>query len=187
MHAQMNADPARPQTATGRSAAAAVYRERLSPSLWTLLSAAVAAPRVSLVFVPIDSTVALLAGLAVGAALVGSLVLAAPVIEVRGGELRVGRAHIPVGMLGEASGAVGDEAREVRGPGLPRTAWHLLRPGIDGIVRVRVIDERDRAIRGVHRADDPDVVGDRELPAAGDRYFLVAILEQVHELAEDAR
>ena len=158
MHAQMNADPARPQTATGRSAAAAVYRERLSPSLWTLLSAAVAAPMVSLVFVPLDSTVALLAGLAVGAALVGSLVLAAPVIEVRGGELRVGRAHIPVRMLGEASGAVGDEAREVRGPGLPRTAWHLLRPGIDGIVRVRVIDQRDPVDEWIFSTRTPDRV-----------------------------
>ena len=158
MHAQMNADPARPQTATGRSAAAAVYRERLSPSLWTLLSAAVAAPMVSLVFVPLDSTVALLAGLAVGAALVGSLVLAAPVIEVRGGELRVGRAHIPVRMLGESSGAVGDEAREVRGPGLPRTAWHLLRPGIDGIVRVRVIDERDPVDEWIFSTRTPDRV-----------------------------
>ena len=141
MHAQMNADPARPQTATGRSAAAAVYRERLSPSLWTLLSAAVAAPMVSLVFVPLDSTVALLAGLAVGAALVGSLVLAAP-----------------VGMLGEASGAVGDEAREVRGPGLPRTAWHLLRPGIDGIVRVRVIDQRDPVDEWIFSTRTPDRV-----------------------------
>ncbi len=31
-----------------------VYRERLSPSLWTLLSAAVLAPMVALVFVPLD-------------------------------------------------------------------------------------------------------------------------------------
>ena len=42
--------------AAGR--AAPLYRERLSPSLWTLLSAAVAAPMVSLVFVPLDATVA---------------------------------------------------------------------------------------------------------------------------------
>ncbi len=50
-----------------------VYRERLSPSLWTLLSAAVLAPMVALVFVPLDPTIALGAGIAVAAAL-GALV-----------------------------------------------------------------------------------------------------------------
>ena len=57
-----------------------------------------------------------------------------------------------------ASGAVGDEAREVRGPGLPRTAWHLLRPGIDGIVRVRVIDQRDPVDEWIFSTRTPDRV-----------------------------
>ncbi len=125
------------------ASASPTYRERLSPSLWTLLGAALAAPMVSLVFVPLDKTVALLAGLAVAAALIGSLVWLAPVVEVRGGELRVGRAHIPVRLLGDPRGLVADEARQARGPGLRRDAWHLLRPGIDPVVRVPVIDERD--------------------------------------------
>lgn len=138
--------------------AAVVYRERLSPSLWTLLSAAVAAPMVALVFVPLDATVALAAGLAVAVALVLALVLASPVIEVSGGELRVGRAHIPVRMLGAASGAVGEDARQVRGPGLPRSAWHLLRGGIDGVVRVAVADDRDPVSEWVFSTRTPDRV-----------------------------
>jgi len=151
----MNTDPARIDAA-GR--AAPLYRERLSPSLWTLLSAAVAAPMVSLVFVPLDATVALVAGLAVAAALVGSLVLASPVVEVRDGQLRVGRAHIPVGLLGDAVGVSGDEAREARGPGLSRSAWHLLRGGIDPVVRVRVVDERDPVDEWVFSTRTPDRV-----------------------------
>ena len=128
MHDRSNAEP---------GAASPDYRERLSPSLWTLLSAAVAAPMTALVFAPIDATVSLLVGLLTAAALLAALVLLAPVVEVRGGELRVGRARIPVGYLGEAEPFTGDEARQLRGPALPRTAWHLLRGGIDGKVVAR--------------------------------------------------
>lgn len=142
------ASPARP----------AAYRERLSPSLWALLSAAVAAPMVALVFVPLDSTVALLAGLGVAAALIVALVAAAPVVSVRDGELRVGRAHIPVALLADPIALTGDEARQARGPGLPRDAWHLLRPGIDGVVRVGVADDRDPASDWVFSTRTPDRV-----------------------------
>ncbi len=62
------------------------YRERLSPSLWTLLSSAVIAPMVALVFVPLDATIALAAGIAVAAVLIGLLVFASPVVEVRAGD-----------------------------------------------------------------------------------------------------
>jgi hypothetical protein len=42
-----------------RSGAAVLYRERLSPSLWVIVSAAVAAPMAALVVAPIDTTLAL--------------------------------------------------------------------------------------------------------------------------------
>lgn len=155
MHAPQNADPtAFPSPVR----AAPLYRERLTPSLWTLLAAAVAAPMVSLVFVPLDATVALLAGLAVAVAIIAALVLLSPVVAVQGGELRVGRAHIPVRFLGDPTGLVGAEAREVRGPGLPRTAWHALRGGIDGVVRVPVLDERDPVTEWVFSTRTPDRV-----------------------------
>ena len=71
---------------------------------------------------------------------------------------RVGRAHIPVRMLGPATGAIGDEARELRGPGLPRTAWHLLRGGIDGVVCVQIDDDRDPVREWVFSTRTPDRV-----------------------------
>lgn len=154
MHSPLNADT----NAHAVAGTTADYRERLSPSLWTLLSAAVAAPMVSLVFVPLDATVALLAGLAVAAALMFALVLASPVVEVRSGELRVGRAHIPVRLLGDPTGFVGDDARRVRGTGLPRTAWHMLRGGIDGVVSVPVTDQRDPVGEWVFSTRTPDRV-----------------------------
>jgi len=146
------------RSATPRGTTAVVYRERLSPSLWTLLSAAVAAPMASLVFAPLDATVALLVGIAVAAVLLAALVFASPVVEVRGGELRVGRAHIPVALLGDATALTGDDAREARGPGLSRDAWHLLRGGIDGVVRVPVLDDRDPVAEWVFSSRTPERV-----------------------------
>jgi len=144
--------------AAAHRAGASVYRERLSPSLWTLLSAAVAAPMASLVFAPLDATVALLVGIAVAAVVLAALVLASPVVEVRGGELHVGRAHIPVALLGDAVALTGDDAREARGPGLSRTAWHKLRGGVDGVVRVAVVDDRDPITEWVFSSRTPDRV-----------------------------
>lgn len=140
------------------TAALSIYRERLSPSLWALLSAALAAPMVALVFVPLDGTVALITGIAVGAALIFALVASAPIVTVRDGELRVGRAHIPVSLLGEPEACSGEDARAARGPGLHRDAWHLLRPGIDGIVRVPVRDDRDPVSEWVFATRTPDRV-----------------------------
>lgn len=152
----MNADTTETDRAPQVTSAPALYRERLSPSLWALLSATVVAPMVTLVFVPLDATWALVIGVAAGAALVASLVYFSPIVEVRGGVLRVGRAHIPVRMLGEPNPAVGAEARELRGPSLPRTAWHLFRGGIDGVVSVPVTDDRDLVSEWVFSTRTPD-------------------------------
>ncbi len=134
------------------------YRERLSPSLWVVVSAAVAAPMVSLVFVPVDATIALIAGIGVGLALTFGLVASAPVVEVSRGELRVGSAHVAVDLLGDPIALSGDAAREARGTGLRRTAWHLLRPGIDGVVSVPLDDPRDPVTDWVFSTRTPDRV-----------------------------
>lgn len=121
------------------------YRERLAPSLWLLVTVAVAGPMVSLVFVPIGSTVALIVGAAVSAVLVLGFVAATPIVSVDGTVLRAGRAHIDVKHLGEPVALTGEDARQARGPGLPARGWHLIRGGIDGIVVVPNIDQDDPA------------------------------------------
>lgn len=119
------------------------YRERLAPSLWLLVTVAVAGPMVSLVFVPIGSTVALVVGAAVSALLVLTFVAATPVVSVEGTVLRAGRAHIDVAHLGDPVALTGADARHARGPGLPARGWHLIRGGIDGIVVVPNLDVDD--------------------------------------------
>ncbi|WP_235281501.1 DUF3093 family protein [Microbacterium hydrocarbonoxydans] len=120
-----------------------LYRERLSPSLRLLVTVALAGPMVSLVFVPVGSTIALVAGAAVSAALVTMFVWLTPVVAVDGTVLRAGRAHIDARFLGEPVVLTGDEARQARGPLLPARGWHLIRGGIDGIVVVPNTDADD--------------------------------------------
>jgi len=132
------------------------YRERLSPSLWVLVAAAVCAPMVSLVLVPAGAALALVAGIAVGVLVVAALVAAAPVVEIDGTTLRAGRAHIDVSLLGKPEALRGEDARTARGPGLDARAWHLLRGGIDGLVIVPVTDQDDPTPAWVISSRTPD-------------------------------
>lgn len=132
------------------------YRERLGPSLWILVAAAVAAPMAALVFTPVDATAGLLIGGAVGILVIVLLVAAAPVVTVRDGELRAGPAHIDVRHLGEPKVHVADDARHARGAGLDPRSWHLIRGGIDGIVVIPLTDPDDPTTAWVISSRTPD-------------------------------
>lgn len=119
------------------------YRERLSPSLWMLVTAAVAAPMVALTFTPLGSLPALLIGAAIALLLIATMIAASPRIRVEGTVLHAGRAHIDARWLGEVTEYTGDGARTARGSGLAARGWHLLRGGIDGIVVVQLTDPDD--------------------------------------------
>lgn len=119
------------------------YRERLSPSLWMLVAAAVAAPMLILTFTPLGSLPALLIGAVVALALIGALVIGSPLVRVDGTVLHAGRAHIDARWLGEVAEHTGEDARAARGANLPARGWHLLRGGIDGLVVVQNTDPDD--------------------------------------------
>jgi hypothetical protein len=139
-----------------RGGAGVLYHERLSPSLWVIVSAAVVAPMAALVITRIDTTLALVAGIVVGVVLVGLLVAASPVIDVRDGVLRAGRAHIETHFTGEVTVLTGEDARHARGPGLHPRSWHLIRGGIDGLVVVEITDPDDPAPSWVLSTRTPD-------------------------------
>jgi Protein of unknown function (DUF3093) len=132
------------------------YRERLSPSLWLLVAAAVGAPMIALVLTPVDRTLALVAGVAFSAVLILLLVAFSPSVTIQDGVLRAGRAHIDVDLLGDAVALTGEEARAARGPGLDRRSWTLLRGGIDGVVVIPVTDANDPTPNWVVSSRTPD-------------------------------
>lgn len=143
------------------------YRERLSPSLWLLVTVALAGPMVALIFVPVGSTVALVAGAAVSGLLVIAFIALNPVVAVEGDVLTAGRAHIDVTHLGSPTALSGEEARQARGPGLPARGWHLIRGGIDGIVVVPNIDADDPVTTWTISSRTPDRLAAAIMAAQG--------------------
>lgn len=121
------------------------YRERLSPSLWMLVTAAVVGPMVIFTLTPFGSVFAMIIGIAVAVALIALMILGSPSVRIEGTVLHAGRAHIDAKWLGEVSEHTGEEARTARGAGLPAKGWHLIRGGIDGVVVVQNIDPDDPA------------------------------------------
>lgn len=66
-------------------------------------------------------------------------------VEVSDGELRAGRAHIDVGLLGEPTALDAAEARLLAGRDADARAYLLLRPYVRTAVRVPVLDPGDPA------------------------------------------
>jgi hypothetical protein len=132
------------------------YRERLSPSLWALVAAAVCGPMAALVLAPIDRTAALVAGAVVGLGVVAALIAVSPVVEIRDGALYAGPAHIDAAFLGEPVPVTGEDARLARGARLDGRSWMLLRGGIDGVVTVPVTDPDDPTPAWVISTRTPD-------------------------------
>ncbi|MBS1697409.1 MAG: DUF3093 domain-containing protein [Actinobacteria bacterium] len=136
------------QNATGdsrRSSAPVRYRERLAPSLWLFLAAALGGPMLTLVFVPAGSAIALIIGIIATLAIIALMILGSPRVEVDQRVLRAGRAWIDASWLGAPEIRTGEDARQARGPGLPARGWHLIRGGIDGVVVVPNTDPADPA------------------------------------------
>ena len=119
------------------------YRERLSPSLWLLVTAAVVAPMVALTFTPLGSLPALFIGIGTAVALIAALIVTSPSVRVDATTLRAGRAHIDARWLGDVVALTGEAAREARGPAIAARGWHLIRGGIDGLVIVQNTDPDD--------------------------------------------
>ena len=123
--------------------ASEIYRERLTPSLWMLVTIALAGPMVSLVFVPVGADIALILGAAVSLILVALSIALSPTLRVAGTVLHAGRAHIDARWLGEPEEFTGEQARNRRTRDIARDGWNLLRGGVDGLVVVPLTDPAD--------------------------------------------
>lgn len=132
------------------------YRERLAPSLWLFLTAALGGPMLTLVFVPAGSVLALALGAGATVVIIALMIIGSPSVQVEEQTLRAGRAWIDAGWLGAPVALTGEAARQARGPGLSARGWHLIRGGIDGIVVVPNTDPDDPAPNWTISSRTPD-------------------------------
>lgn len=138
-------------TSNGRT-----FRERLTPSLWIIVSAMIVAPMASLVIMRQNPSMALIVGVVVAVVVIALILTTAKTVEVSGGELRVGKAHIPVELLGTPVATTGSEARIARGQNLQARSFTTIRGGIDGVVTVAVNDPADPTPAWVVSSRTPD-------------------------------
>ncbi len=119
------------------------YRERLWPAPWIFLATALVIPASLLVFLPISQLAGAIVAVALYGAIVATLLLTTPVIEVVDGELHAGRARLPLAVVSGVRAARGADAVHERGVGLHADAWLLIRGWVPDVVRVELDDPAD--------------------------------------------
>lgn len=121
----------------------ALHRERLWPGPlgWSFVVGF--AVLVLIALLPVRADVAVVAAVVSLVVALVAAVRTSAVVEVADGELRAGRAHIPVALLG--AGSVLDRAgvRAHLGPGSDARTFVCLRSWIPGAVEVVVVDPQD--------------------------------------------
>jgi len=133
------------------------YRERLWPAPWIFLATALVIPASLLVFLPIDTTAGIVVAIVLYGGIVGLLLATTPLVEGADGELRAGRARLPLSLVGEVVAARGADAVRERGTGLHADAWLLIRGWLPDLVRVELTDPSDPTpywLISSRRADD---------------------------------
>ena len=100
-------------------------------------------PMVLLATIPFSQQLATVLAIAVPVGLIFIFVSRAPMIEMHGDELVVGRMRLPLSALGSAEHFQGDRARFERGPGLSPGSQRLFRGDIDGVVKINITDPQD--------------------------------------------
>lgn len=119
------------------------YRERLWPNLTINLVILGAAASLWVLLLPFNPAMAIWVSLAFA---VGALIVAAavsPVVEVRDGVLRAGKAQIPTSALGSAELVGQDERAAQLRSELDLKAYVLLRAWVKTMVKVPVVDPAD--------------------------------------------
>lgn len=119
------------------------YRERLWPAPWIFLATALVIPASLLVFLPISTLAGAIVAVGLYGAIVATLLVTTPTVELDGGELRAGRARLPLAVVSGATAARGADAVRERGTGLHADAWLLIRGWIPDVVRVELDDPAD--------------------------------------------
>ncbi|GAA1740051.1 hypothetical protein GCM10009809_39520 [Isoptericola hypogeus] len=134
-------EPAQPSPADSPAPA---FRERLSPGPAAWCGAAGLGVIVAVALWPLAHELSFVMGAVVAVGALVALVATAPVIEVAGGELRAGRAHVSLALLGEVTPmATADEMRTALGPALDARAYVCLRAWARTGVQVQLDDPLD--------------------------------------------
>ncbi|NBW73818.1 MAG: DUF3093 domain-containing protein [Microbacteriaceae bacterium] len=119
------------------------YQERVLPSLATYAALLIIPGSLFLVFLPFGEDIALLSVLISSTALLLVSFALSPKIQLKDQHLQVGRASIPINLLGKAEAIRGSDVFVARGRDLSPLAYTKFQSGVKDIVRVELRDEKD--------------------------------------------
>jgi hypothetical protein len=119
------------------------YRERLWPAPWVFISTALVIPASLLVFLPISTTAGIVCAIVLYGAIVVTLLVTTPAVEVDDALFVAGRARLPRNVVAEVTVFTGPDATAERGTRLDARAWLLIRGWIPGVVKVQLDDPSD--------------------------------------------
>ena len=120
-----------------------LYRERVLPSFATYLLAPTLGAMVTALSIPTFQGFAYIAGSLAALLLVFLLTVKAPVIEVSGELLKVGRAQIAHAYLGKVSIISPDDAFAERGHKLDARAFTSFQSSVRTLIKVELLDKTD--------------------------------------------
>jgi hypothetical protein len=119
------------------------YREWLVPSIGNFIAAAIIMPSCYLVFLPINPPAGFWLGIVLMCAIWTAMLAASARIEVSEGQLRVGKAHIPIRHLSQGREIPSEFRFAERGPSLDARAYVRFQVGVRSLVRFENIDPED--------------------------------------------
>lgn len=120
-----------------------IYRERVIPGPGAFIPLALIPPTGYLTLTPINEPLGVFIGVFGAVIAVALLIWLAPVIELSGSNLRVGKAVIPRTALGLATPIPATEAFAERGPKLNARAFIKFQPTVKTLIKVEVSDKND--------------------------------------------
>lgn len=129
--------------ATDTAPSSTAFRERLWPGPLGWSFALGFAAFVLVAVLPVHEGAAVTAAVVAAVAGVTVAIRTATVVRVADGELRAGRAHIPLALLGPARALDREGVRTALGPGSDAREFACLRAWIPGAVQVQVTDPDD--------------------------------------------
>lgn len=119
------------------------YQERVVPGPFTFLVVGALLPAVTVVLEPFSLQLGLVVGSLLTAAAWFLIWFMSPIIEVRGNELRVGIARIPLSALGASQVIEPSEIFQERGPRLDVRAFTSFQGTVKSALKIEVIDASD--------------------------------------------
>lgn len=119
------------------------YRERVLPSITSLLPLLLVTPTAYLTLLPFSAETGLVVGLSVTFAILASIWFASPVIELDSTGFAVGDALLPLGVISEAVAIPADQRFEERGVKLSPAAYVRFQISVKTHVKIFIADEAD--------------------------------------------